>query len=121
MRLFITICLSAMLVACAGANYRPLVDMKSVGNQAKYDADLRECQQHAAEVMGAGESAAAGAIVGALLGTAIAAAFGRGASRNQAAAVAAVSGAASGGAAGEMNQREVVKRCLAGRGYSVLH
>ena len=61
----------AVTVGCAGANVRPLVDMKGV-NEASYEKDLSECQAYAQQQSGMGETAAkgagAGAVVGGLLG-----------------------------------------------------
>ena len=102
-----------------GENYRPFVDTKGV-DFAKYEADLRDCQQYAAQVAGAADQAVAGAVAGAIFGALIAAAAGGGYSRNQHAAVGAVAGAAGGAASGERDQRSVINRRLSGRGYSVL-
>lgn len=122
MKRIISIVLIAALVGCAGtgAAYRPLIDVGR-GNVAAYESDLSDCQRYAAQVAGAAERAAAGAIIGALFGAALAAAAGSGYSRNSSATVGAVAGAAQGGAGGERDQRTVIRRCLAGRGYSVLH
>jgi len=108
-----------MLTACAGANYRPIVDNKGV-DLNRYEADLRECQEYAKQQMGAGESAVAGAAAGALFGAILAAAAGKGYDRNATARVGAVTGAATAGAEGETSQRNIIKRCLIGRGYKVL-
>ncbi|NCX41364.1 MAG: glycine zipper family protein, partial [Burkholderiaceae bacterium] len=35
-----------LLAACAGADVRPIVDMKGV-NEARYENDLAECQNYA--------------------------------------------------------------------------
>ena len=60
-----------VLVGCAGANVRPLVDMKGV-NESAYENDLKDCQAYAQQQSGMGETAAkgagAGAVVGGLLG-----------------------------------------------------
>ena len=110
----------AILTGCAGANYRPIIDTRGV-DQNRYEADLRDCQGFAARAAGAVESAAAGAIVGAILGSIIAAAVGGNRQvRNQSSALGAVSGATGAGAQGEINQHDIVRRCVAGRGYSVL-
>jgi outer membrane lipoprotein SlyB len=113
--------LVSLTAGCAntGANYRPVVDTKGV-DLNKYEADLGECQQYANQTAGAGESAAAGAAAGAVFGALLAAAAGGGANRRGTAGVGAVSGAAGAGAQGENNQRNVIRRCLAGRGYKVL-
>ena len=116
------ILIAALLGGCAntGAAYRPMID-SGRGNVANYETDLRECQAYAAQVAGAADQAMAGAIIGALLGAAIgAAAGGNRYQRNALSSVGAVEGAAGGAMAGETDQRNVIRRCLAGRGYSVL-
>jgi hypothetical protein len=108
-------------LGCAGANVRPLVDMKGV-NDAAYEKDLQECQAYAKEQSGMGETAAkgagAGAIVGGLLGLVTG---GNTTGIVQAAGAGAVIGAAGGAFTGNQSQEAVVKRCLSGRGYKVLN
>jgi hypothetical protein len=108
-------------LGCAGANVRPLVDMKGV-NDAAYEKDLQECQAYAKEQSGMGETAAkgagAGAIVGGLLGLVTG---GNTTGIVQAAGAGAVIGAAGGAFTGNQGQEAVVKRCLSGRGYKVLN
>jgi outer membrane lipoprotein SlyB len=109
------------MVGCAntGANYRPIVDTKNIDFN-KYESDLRDCQLFANQTASAGQSAAAGAVAGAVLGAALAAAAGSRYDRGSSARVGALSGAVGAGAEGERNQRNIINRCLAGRGYSVL-
>ena len=108
-------------LGCAGANVRPLVDMKGVNNSA-YEKDLQECQAYAKEQSGMGETAAkgagAGAVVGGLLGLVTG---GNTTGIVQAAGAGAVIGAAGGAFTGNQGQEAVVKRCLGGRGYKVLN
>jgi len=108
-------------VGCAGADVRPLVDMKGV-NEAAYEKDLQECQAYAKDQSGMGETAAkgagAGAVVGGLLGLVT------GSNKTgiiQAAGAGAVIGGAGGAFSGNQAQEAVVKRCLSGRGYKVLN
>lgn len=117
----IAVALSIALAGCAttGQNYRPIVDTKGVDFN-KYETDLRDCQGFAAQASSAGESAAAGAVAGALLGGALAAAAGRGYDRKASARVGALTGAVGAGANGETGQRNIINKCLAGRGYNVL-
>ena len=114
---------TAFLGGCAtqqmGANYRPIIDSRGVDFN-RYEADLKDCQQYAHQTAGAAESAAAGAVAGAALGAVLAAAAGSRYSRNQSARVGAVGGAVGAAAEGENNQRNIIRKCLAGRGYSVL-
>lgn len=105
--------------ANTGAMYQPLVDLKS-SSGTNYAQDLEECQAFAATQMGAGGGAVAGAVVGAVFGLLVNAALGGG-MRNSAASLGALSGASSAAAGAETNQRSVISRCLASRGYSVLN
>ncbi len=113
---------AAQLAGCAntGANYRPIVDTKDVTDMSKFEADLLDCQNYARQSTGAGDQAVAGALAGAALGALLAAAAGSRYSRNQHAGVGAVAGAAAGAGQGETDQRSIIRRCLAGRGYTVL-
>jgi uncharacterized protein YcfJ len=117
----VTLCLA--LTACAtrptGENYRPVIDTKGA-DITRLEEDLRECQAYAARVAGAAEQAAAGAVAGAVLGAMLAAAAGSRYSRNQHAAVGAVAGLSGGAVSGERDQRDVIRRCMTGRGYNVL-
>lgn len=113
MRTIIITLIAAMLTACAGATYRPLVDRPG----PNYEGDLRECQAYAQGEMNSGNAAVIGAIFGALLGGAIG--HGTGYARNFAAA-GAVGGAMGAGNRAGMNQVSIIQRCMAGRGYSVL-
>jgi uncharacterized protein YcfJ len=111
----------SMAVGCAGANVRPLVDMKGV-NEATYESDLKDCQNYAQQQSGMGETAAkgagAGAVVGGLLGLVTG---GNKTGIVQAAGAGAVVGGAGGAFTGNQAQEAVVKRCLSGRGYKVLN
>ena len=108
-------------VGCAGADVRPIVDMKGV-NEAAYERDLQECQAYAKEQSGMGETAAkgagAGAVVGGLLGLVTG---GNKTGIVQAAGAGAVIGGAGGAFTGNQDQEAVVKRCLGGRGYKVFN
>jgi len=108
-----------ILAGCAGSNYRPMVDGRGV-NSTKYESDLRDCQAYAEQLPGAGVGAGVGAIAGAVFGAALAAAAGRGYDRDATARVGALTGAVGGAASGETDQRDVIRRCMSGRGYSVL-
>ena len=123
MNKLLTLCslVVALTVACAGADVRPLVDMKGV-NQSAYENDLSECQAYAKQQSGMGETAAkgagAGAVVGGLLGLVTG---GNKTGIAQAAGAGAVIGGAGGAFTGNQAQEAVVKRCLSGRGYKVLN
>jgi outer membrane lipoprotein SlyB len=118
MRMLLIILMVLIASGCASRR-GPVVDMKGV-DQAKYEADLADCQKYADQVMGAGGGAVAGAAVGAGVGYAV----GRGVGVRDPSAVGrggAVVGGAKGAAGGAKNRQGVVSKCLAGRGYSVLN
>ncbi len=109
------------LTGCAttgtGSNFRPLVDNKGV-DLNRYEADLQECQAYAKSTPNAGKSGAGGAAVGAALGLALALIGGD--QKLASAGAGAVVGGALGASAGETSQREIIRKCLTGRGYKVL-
>lgn len=86
----------------------------------KFELDLIECRQFASQTIGAAERAAAGAAAGAILGALLAAAAGVKYDRGSVARVGALSGALGGATEGETDQRNIIRRCLGGRGYLVL-
>ena len=111
--------LSLLFFACllAGcASYRPIVDMEGV-NPEQYERDLKACQEYAQQVGVAGETAT-GSAVGAAVGGAISAVAGWDVGRG--AGVGAVTGVASGGSSAASGQKQVINRCMTGRGYRVL-
>lgn len=113
---------AAVLSGCAtgptGANYRPLVDSRGAA-AANYERDLFECQSFARQRAGAAESAMGGAIAGALLGVALGAIVGGGI-RNEMAGIGALTGGLQAAGQGEGTQRDIIRRCLAGRNHTVL-
>ena len=110
----------------ANPNYS-LVDPKGV-DPARYDQDYRECAALANQTdVGerAESSAAAGAVAGALIGALLGVAIGgNGSSAGYGAGIGAASGvsrgAVAGAASGAQEQQMALRRCLAGRGYSVI-
>jgi outer membrane lipoprotein SlyB len=118
MRLFLPIVLAAALTGCTsmGAGYVPLVDMQG-HDPARLEVDLQECQAFARGRIDAERSAVAGALIGGVIGAILAP---RG-YRNAIAGRTAAMGAAGGASEGLASQRDIIKRCLAGRGYSVLN
>lgn len=111
-----------ILTNCAG--YRPIVDMKYV-DPTKYEQDLAECQAYAKQVSPAGEAVTAGAVAasigaafGAILGWLIYDEPELGAEVG--AAIYGISGAAAGGAVAADDQMSIIRRCMQGRGYTVL-
>lgn len=109
----------AALVLSSCASYRPIVDERSMGSRAQYEQDLLECQRYAEQVDVAGESIL-WTIGGAVLGGALAAATGDTNFMSEYVATGAVAGLATGASEGASDQKSVIKRCLAGRGYRVL-
>jgi hypothetical protein len=99
------------------ASYRPIVDTKGVDRVA-YENDLKECRAYAEQV-DPGANAAAGAVGGAVFGVLVSALLGG--SRNYGAAMGATSGASAGAGASARSQIAIVRNCMAGRGYKVLH
>ena len=111
-------CVAASLSGCAVEQYRPLVD--SGVSKGSYEADLADCRQLAAQ-RPAAQQAAGGAAVGAVLGGLLAAAVGlHGNDVARVAAWGAANGGLQGAAVGSAQQREIVDRCMAGRGYNVV-
>ena len=119
MKLAISVCLIVSLTACAGSSYRPLVD--TVGqDMSRYESDLKACQEFSDQVAGAGNQAVVGAVIGALLSVGVAAIGGSGYSKGRSAGAGALLGGATGAGSGETDQRDVIRRCMSGRGYRVL-
>ena len=112
---------AAILAGCAAPmhQYQPLIDGGTDTEQ--YQRDLQDCRAYAMTKPSAESSAAAGAIFGALAGVAILAlGGGRHGFGNEAAGIGALIGGVEGYNKGANGQQNIVKRCLAGRGYKVL-
>ncbi len=115
-----TTLLALALAACQSTpEQRVVVDPKGL-DQATYEKDLGECST-LADNAGKRGSAGKGAVGGALLGGALGGIFGGG----RGAATLGAGGAVVGGASGagkESNTRDqILKNCMAGRGYRVLN
>jgi outer membrane lipoprotein SlyB len=113
--------LALSLSACAtpprgDSYYRPLIDLQGK-DPARVALDIGECQDYARQTMDAASGAVAGAIAGALLGAMIAP---RG-YRNELAVRGIGAGAVAGAAKANDTQESIIKRCMVGRGYSVLN
>jgi len=96
-----------------------IIDEKSV-DMNKYRQDLAECRSYATQVK-TSEKAAKGAASGAVVGGLTGAIFGGTSGAAQGAGAGAVGGAVKGADEGERTEVDVVKRCLAGRGYRILN
>lgn len=118
--MFVASAALALLAGCAsapmGTSYVPVVDLQGK-DQAKYSQDLAECQGLARQRDNAAQMAVAGAIAGALLGAVLAPREYRHSLVNRGALI----GAAGGAGNAVETQQDIIKRCLAGRGYSVLN
>jgi hypothetical protein len=103
------------LSACA-STYRPTVDPTQ--SPPRYEQDLAECRQFAGDDARAG----VGAIVGGVLGAGISTLMfvGSGLKADHVHTGVAAIGAIFGGLSAMKEQRNIVARCMAGRGYSVL-
>jgi outer membrane lipoprotein SlyB len=122
MRNYISFGLITIFGGCAlqtGRDYRPIVDLKNVDG-IKFETDLQECQAYAGQTIGTIESAGVGAIAGATLGVVAAVVSGGRGERASTANLGTLAGAVSGASQGEANQRNIIRRCMSGRGYSVL-
>jgi len=109
-------CLVALAVSACAAHPGPIVDRKGV-DPAAYERDLAECTSYGAEVQ-----VAAGAAKGAVAGGAYGAAVGSiGGDAADGAGAGAISGATWSALEADREKQQVVKRCLAGRGYRILN
>jgi hypothetical protein len=117
-RQLLVLALAALSSGCA--TYRPVVDIRDREEGQAYERDLRDCQRYARSVDPAA-SAVAGAFVGALVGAAIGGAVGDRSLALDAARVGAVEGGVVGAAGGAGTQVDIIRNCLAQRGYRVLY
>lgn len=119
-RMLVMAMLGFLISGCATTpSYRPVVDMQGVDANA-YERDLVECKAYAAQVS-PGQSAAAGAVVGTAFGALLGAAIGGRDNVGLGARVGAAQGLGVGAASGVSSQFDILKNCLRGRGYRVLH
>lgn len=116
----------AILLLMSGCvAYHPIIDQRSITDYDQYQRDLAECQAYAQQI-DAGASAGIGMItgagVGAVLGAIVGAFFGcAGDTAVFGAAIGGASGLSQGAAHGVGAQQDIVRRCMVGRGYSVLY
>lgn len=119
-RIFVTAMVGVLVTACATTpSYRPVVDMQGVDANA-FEQDLAQCKTYANQVS-PGQSAATGAVVGTAFGALLGAAVGGRANAGLGARLGAAEGLGVGAASGVASQFDIVKNCLRGRGYRVLH
>ncbi len=117
---------TALIAGCADS-YTPTVDFKASTNTPEnFDRDLEECRNLAKQGSGTVEDAAVAGVGGAALGAAtgaIAGAILGGGAGTGAAAGAAIGGTvgtAGGAVKGVSDEKQMIRNCLRGRGYSVL-
>ena len=119
----LTVCVATSLAACAGADFRPVVDMTG-HTDAQYNQALASCQYQArsvrdngAEAEDAGIGALGGAAGGALLGAI-------GGNAGLGAGVGAVAGLVGAGGYKEVQtenrEEQIVKNCMRTHGFTVL-
>ena len=120
----ITVIIASALLLSSCATYRPIVDLKGEDRNI-YEWNLKDCQRYAEElnpgvsaVAGAGIGAGLGAITGLIVGATLGVDAGQLAGFG--AAIGGLYGATSGGATSAISQQQIIKNCLAGRGYRVL-
>lgn len=105
---------------CAAYRPGPVIDTRGV-DEAAMEVDLQQCQSYAAQQPDASSAAAAGAVVGGVFGAAVGAIFcGRNCARKGAALGALGTGTSAAGHRAN-TQAQIVKNCMAGRGYRVLN
>lgn len=117
---FVTVPALLLATACAnsGANYIPVIDGPK---GPSYEADLAACQQLAASGGVADGQVAGSTAAGAGIGAASAVIWdGNSSNLGEAAAVGAIAGLATGVARQNASRENIVRNCMAGRGYRVL-
>lgn len=116
----ISVLLSAAgLAGCAAPAERVIVDTKGI-DPAEYRRDLAECSEYAEQVDASGR-ALGGAAAGATLYGVLGAILGDGDTAKRTAGAGGVVGGARGAKSGYDEKTRVIRRCLSGRGYSVLN
>lgn len=103
------------LSACA-STYRPVVDNKT--SPQNYEQDLAECRAYAGDDARAGVGAIIGGVIGA--GFSVLMFAGAGLKADHVHRGVAALGAITGGLSAMKEQRNIIARCMNGRGYSVL-
>ncbi|MEQ8654286.1 MAG: hypothetical protein RIC87_17605 [Kiloniellales bacterium] len=125
-KLSVALLAGAMIAGCA-SSYTPTVDFAASTNTPEnFDKNLQECRNLAqqgssvvedtavAGVGGAALGAATGAIAGAILGG------GAGTGAAAGAAIGGTAGTVGGAASGISDEKQMVRNCMRGRGYSVI-
>lgn len=134
-KLIITLALLIVISGCAsnrpsvgpgsgyGAGYEPVVDHYGIDKMV-YRSDLYECQALASQFKQNSSSSNSesvnNAVIGAVVGAAVGAAIGNKKTAKQLAGVGAVGSYVNGRSSSSGDAKDVVIRCLKGRGYKVL-
>ncbi len=108
-----------LVVAACTTTDEIIIDEKGVDMNA-YRQDLADCRRYGGQVK-TGEKTAKGAASGAVVGGLTGAIFGGAHGAATGAGAGAVGGGVKGADEGERTEVDVVKRCLAGRGYHLLN
>ena len=113
----ITLSAALTLSGCA-STYRPIVDPTGSANPGKYEQDLAECRNFA----GGDAAPVVVSVIGGVIGLAFGAlaVAGSGISGHSVQRFGAAIGAVSAGLGAVKQQKQIVARCMSGRGYSVL-
>ena len=108
----------ATAAGCVG-NPMPIIDMQGVDREA-FEEDLAECEAYSDEVQ-MGKGIAKGTGLGAAIGAATGAIGGDSTDVAEGAAYGGLWGGTESGLDADREKRDVIKRCMAGRGYRVLN
>ncbi len=96
-----------------------IIDTQGV-DMHRYNADLADCR-HYAEQVPTGQRTTTASVGGAIVGGVLGAVVGNSDTAAKSAGVGAVTGALGGYSDGRHEKQQVVRNCLAGRGYRVLN
>jgi len=118
-RLTVIAIVPLILAACegTGASYRPIVDGPM---DARYEQDLQDCQEVAAQREYVSGDSATNTGIGAAVGAAIGAITGGLSGAAKGAGVGAVGGAGGSALSVKEQRKRIVINCMRGRGYRVL-
>jgi len=120
-KLLVLLLAGTMLANCSATTgfHKPIVDRKGVDN-AVYEKDLAECQEYAKDGINPVTGAVVGAVTGAVIGTVVDKILSPGNKENIGGRIGTIYGAGGGAKAGMDDQKNIVKKCMSGRGYKVL-
>lgn len=103
----------------SGKSYTPVIDMSGV-DPGRYTQDLDSCRAYASQI-NEGKATLAGALGGALVGAMLANSFGlHGSNATGVVNTGVISGMGASGGKAVLTQEQIMRNCMAGRGYRVL-